>query len=168
MSVPKNFRKSTEIPSNLCLHFVDEIPPSDIETGKDTRSQHRSEHLSDVIQHGTTQHEQIELAIVDLAIHKHHGDGQHFQEFAHENLESRCGTAYEDAEHAEPLYWTDAVENGQPKIGRWSLVVSRWQVPISFDNPNKWLRTTSDQRPTTNDFFHQKIFMWIVRYFLGF
>ena len=70
MSVPRSFRKSTEIPNNLCLHFVDEIPQSDIETRQGYRVTTPLRTLADVIREGTTQNEQIELAILDLAIQK--------------------------------------------------------------------------------------------------
>lgn len=70
MSVPKNFRKSAEIPTNLCLHFVDTIPQSDIEIDQGYRVTTPLRTLADIIQQGTTQHEQIELAIHDLAIKK--------------------------------------------------------------------------------------------------
>ena len=70
MSVPRNFRKSGEVPSNLCLHFVDEIPPSDIETRQGYRVTTPLRTLADVIQEGATQNEQIELAILDLAVQK--------------------------------------------------------------------------------------------------
>lgn len=68
MSVPRGFRKRTKIPKNLCLHFVDEIPPSDIEFRQGYRVTTPLRTLSDIIQEGTTQHEQIELAILDLAL----------------------------------------------------------------------------------------------------
>lgn len=70
MSVPRNFRKSTKIPSNLNLHFVDEIPQSDIETRQGYRVTTPLRTLVDIIREGTTQHEQIERAILDLAIQK--------------------------------------------------------------------------------------------------
>ncbi len=70
MSVPRGFRKRTEIPNNLCLHFVDEIPENDIETRQGYRVTKPLRTLADVIQEGTTQNEQIELAILDLAIQK--------------------------------------------------------------------------------------------------
>ncbi len=70
MSVPKSFRKSTEIPKNLCLHFVDEIPQSDIETRQGYCVTTPLRTLSDIIQEGKTQPEQIERAILDLAIQK--------------------------------------------------------------------------------------------------
>ena len=70
MSVPRSFRKSTEIPNNLCLHFVDEIPQSDIEIRQGYRITTPLRTLADVVQEGMTQHEQIELAILDLAIQK--------------------------------------------------------------------------------------------------
>ena len=70
MSVPKSFRKGTKIPNNLCLHFVDEIPESDIENRQGYRVTTPLRTLADVIRKGTTQHEQIELAILDLAIQK--------------------------------------------------------------------------------------------------
>lgn len=70
MSVPRSFRKSTEIPKNLCLHFVDEIPRSEIELRQGYRVTTPLRSLADVIQEGTTQPEQIERAILDLAIQK--------------------------------------------------------------------------------------------------
>lgn len=70
MSVPKNFRKGTEIPNNLCLHFVEKIPQSDIEPRQGYYVTTPLRTLADVIREGTTQHEQIELAILDLAIQK--------------------------------------------------------------------------------------------------
>jgi hypothetical protein len=70
MSVPKKFRKSTEIPKGLCLHFIEEIPWSSIEIRQGYRVTTPLRTLADVIQKGTTQNEQIELAILDLAIQK--------------------------------------------------------------------------------------------------
>ena len=70
MSVPQGFRKSTKIPSNLCLHFVDEISPSDIEIRQGYRVTTPLRTLADVIREGTTQYEQIEFAVLDLAIQK--------------------------------------------------------------------------------------------------
>lgn len=70
MSVPRSFRKGTKIPNNLCLHFFDEIPQSDIETRQGYRVTTPLRTLADIIREGTTQHEQIELAILDLAIQK--------------------------------------------------------------------------------------------------
>lgn len=70
LSVPKSFRKSTEIPKNLCLHFVDEIPQSDIEARQGYRVTKPLRTLADVIGEGTTQPEQIERAILDLAVQK--------------------------------------------------------------------------------------------------
>lgn len=70
MSVPKGFRRSIEIPNNLCLHFVDEIPQSDIEIRQGYRVTTPLRTLADVIQEGTTQYEQIESAILDLAIQR--------------------------------------------------------------------------------------------------
>ena len=70
MSVPRSFRKSNKIPNNICLHFVDEIPQSDIENRQGYRVTTPLRTLADVIREGTTQHEQIELAILDLAIQK--------------------------------------------------------------------------------------------------
>ncbi len=70
MSVPKSFRKGTEIPKNLCLHFVDEIPHADTETWQGYSVTTPLRTLADVIREGRTQNEQIELAIIDLAIQK--------------------------------------------------------------------------------------------------
>lgn len=70
MSVPRSFRKGTAIPSNLCLHFVDEIPQSEIEIRQGYRVTTPLRTLADVIQEGTTQQEQIEMAILDLAVQK--------------------------------------------------------------------------------------------------
>ncbi|MES2273777.1 MAG: type IV toxin-antitoxin system AbiEi family antitoxin domain-containing protein [Chlamydiota bacterium] len=70
MSVPRNFRKSTEIPNNLCLHFANQIPQSDVEIRQGYRVTTPLRTLADVIREGTTQPEQIELAILDLAIQK--------------------------------------------------------------------------------------------------
>jgi hypothetical protein len=70
MSVPRSFRKGTEIPNNLCLHFVDKIPQSDIEIRQGYRVTTPLRTLADVIREGTTQNEQIELAIIDLAVQK--------------------------------------------------------------------------------------------------
>ncbi|MFZ4099976.1 MAG: type IV toxin-antitoxin system AbiEi family antitoxin domain-containing protein [Chlamydiia bacterium] len=70
MSVPKSFRKGTAIPDGLCLHFVDDLPRSDIELRQGYRVTAPLRTLADIIQEGTTQSEQIELAIVDLAIQK--------------------------------------------------------------------------------------------------
>ncbi len=68
MSVPKSFRKSTKIPNNLCVHFVDEMPQCETRQGYRVTTPLRT--LQDVIRQGTTQSEQIELAILDLAIKK--------------------------------------------------------------------------------------------------
>ncbi len=70
MSVPKSFRKNTEIPKNLRLHYLDEMPQSDIEARQGYRVTTPLRTLADVIREGTTQSEQIELAILDLAIQK--------------------------------------------------------------------------------------------------
>ncbi len=70
MSVPKSFRRSTEIPKNLCLHYVDKIPQSDIETRQGYHVTTPLRTLADVIREGSTQQEQIVLAILDLAIQK--------------------------------------------------------------------------------------------------
>ncbi len=70
MSVPKNFRKWNAIPNTICLHFVDAIPQSDIEMRQGYRVTTPLRTLADVIRKGTTQYEQIELAILDLAIQK--------------------------------------------------------------------------------------------------
>lgn len=70
MSVPRSFRKRNKIPSNLCLHFVDDIPQSEIESRQGYRVTVPLRTLADVIQEGRTQNEQIELAILDLAIQK--------------------------------------------------------------------------------------------------
>jgi hypothetical protein len=70
MSVPRSFRKSAKIPSCLRLHFVDEISHSDVEVRQGYRVTTPLKTLADIIREGTTQHEQIELAILDLAIQK--------------------------------------------------------------------------------------------------
>ena len=70
MSVPKHFRKNTAIPNNICLHFVDKIPQTEIEVRQGYRVTTPLKTLGDLIQEGQTQHEQIELAILDLAIQK--------------------------------------------------------------------------------------------------
>jgi hypothetical protein len=70
MSVPRSFRKRNKIPSHLCLHFVDEIPQSEIEIRQGYRVTAPLRTLADVIRDGGTQYEQIELAILDLAIQK--------------------------------------------------------------------------------------------------
>src|SRR3984885_9215182 len=70
MSVPKSFRKKTEIPHNLCLHYVDELPVADIQTQQGYRVTTPLRTLADVITEGTTQLEQIERAILDLAVQK--------------------------------------------------------------------------------------------------
>lgn len=70
MSVPKGFRRRSEIPKVLCLHFVDEIPQNEIENREGFRVTTPLRTLKDVIQEGTAQIEQIELAILDLAIQK--------------------------------------------------------------------------------------------------
>ncbi len=70
MSVPKNFRRSTAIPNVLCLHFVDEIPPSNIEQRQGYRVTTPLRTLGDVIREGVIQNEQIEVAILDLGIKK--------------------------------------------------------------------------------------------------
>ena len=46
MSVPRSFRKGTEIPNNLCLHFVDEIPQSDIENTARISRYHAASNIS--------------------------------------------------------------------------------------------------------------------------
>jgi hypothetical protein len=70
MSVPRSFRKGTEIPKHLSLHFIDEIPKPDVEIRQGYRVTTPLRTLADVIQEGTTQIDQIELAILDLAIQK--------------------------------------------------------------------------------------------------
>ncbi len=70
MSLPRSFRKSTKIPHCLCLHFVDTIPHSDIEIREGYRVTAPMKTLADIIHEGTTQNEQIEFAILDLAIQK--------------------------------------------------------------------------------------------------
>jgi len=70
LSVPAKFRKSTKIPKNLCLHFVDEIPSADVEIRQGYRVTTPVRTLTDVIQEETTQHEQIERSILDLALQK--------------------------------------------------------------------------------------------------
>ena len=70
MSVPRSFRKGTEIPKNLCLHFVDEVSQSDIEIRQGYRVTTPLRTLADIIREEKTQNEQIELAILDLAIQK--------------------------------------------------------------------------------------------------
>lgn len=70
MSVPKGFRRRSEIPKVLCLHFVDEIPQNEIENREGFRVTTPLRTLKDVIREGTTQIEQIEHAILDLAIRK--------------------------------------------------------------------------------------------------
>lgn len=70
LSVPRSFRKRNKIPNNLCLHFCDEIPQSDIEIRKGYCVTTPLRTLADIIREGKTQHEQIELAILDLAIQK--------------------------------------------------------------------------------------------------
>ncbi len=70
MSVPKSFRKSTEIPTNLCLHFIDKISQSDIATRQGFSITKPLRTLADVIRDKTIQNEQIEYAILDLAIQK--------------------------------------------------------------------------------------------------
>ena len=68
MSVPKKFRKGTKIPSHLCLHYVDQIPSSEVEIRQGYRITTPLRTLTDIIRQGTTQLEQIEMAILDLAI----------------------------------------------------------------------------------------------------
>ncbi len=70
MSVPRSFRKRDKIPNNLCLHFVDEIPQSEVEIWQGYRVTSPLRTLADVIREGRTQNEQIELGILDLAIQK--------------------------------------------------------------------------------------------------
>jgi hypothetical protein len=70
MSVPRSFRRKNKIPNNLCLHFIDEIPQSEIENRQGYRVTAPLQTLADVIREGRTQNEQIELAILDLAIQK--------------------------------------------------------------------------------------------------
>ncbi len=70
MSVAKRFRKTTDIPNNLYLHFVDEIPKFDIENRQGYRVTTPLRTLADIIQSRTTQPEQIQMAILDLAIKK--------------------------------------------------------------------------------------------------
>src|ERR1700722_5899284 len=52
MSVPRSFRKSKKIPNNICLHFVDEIPQSDIENRQGYRITTPLRTLADVIREG--------------------------------------------------------------------------------------------------------------------
>lgn len=54
LSVPKSFRKGTEIPNNLYLHFVDRIPQSDIEARQGYRVTTPLRTLADIICEGTT------------------------------------------------------------------------------------------------------------------
>lgn len=68
MSVPKSFRKATKIPSNICLHYVEKLPQSDVEIRQGYRVTKTLRTLADVIREETTQTEQIERAILDLAI----------------------------------------------------------------------------------------------------
>ncbi|MDP1836103.1 MAG: hypothetical protein Q8K75_09300 [Chlamydiales bacterium] len=68
MSVPQKFRKSAEIPKNIFLHFVEEAPEAETRKGYRVTTPLRT--LIDIIQEGTTQPEQIELAILDLAVQK--------------------------------------------------------------------------------------------------
>jgi hypothetical protein len=68
MTVPKKFRKSTEIPKGICLHYSDDIKQSDIEPRQGYRVTTPLRTLADVIQEGIAQPEQIELAILDLAV----------------------------------------------------------------------------------------------------
>jgi hypothetical protein len=89
MSVPKGFRKGTAIPRNLCLHFVDEIPQSDIEIRQGYRVTTPLRTLADIVREEKTQYEQIELAILDLAVQKSLIKGlatiqemEHLQKFA--------------------------------------------------------------------------------------
>lgn len=70
MSVPRGFRKGGNIPNSLCLHFVNEIPQSDIEIRQGYRVTKPIRTIADVIQEATIQPEQIELAILDLAVQK--------------------------------------------------------------------------------------------------
>ncbi len=70
MSVPKGFRKSAGIPQQLRLHYVNEIPSTGIEYRPGYRITTPLQTLADVVREGTAQNEQIELAILDLAIQK--------------------------------------------------------------------------------------------------
>lgn len=70
MSVPRGFRKRTSIPKNLSLHPVDPILPSEIENRHGYRVTTPLRTLADVIRQGTIQYEQLEKAILDLAIKK--------------------------------------------------------------------------------------------------
>lgn len=70
MSIPRSFRKNSEIPACLRLHFVDKIPLSDVEIREGFRLTTPIKTLADIIREGTTQNEQIEQAILDLAIQK--------------------------------------------------------------------------------------------------
>ncbi len=70
MSVPRDFKKNTKIPDDISLHFVDEIPQSDIEIRQGFRVTSPLRTIADVIREGKTQQEQIELAVLDLAIQK--------------------------------------------------------------------------------------------------
>jgi hypothetical protein len=67
MSVPKKFRKR-EIPTNLCLHYVNEIPKSDIEFRQGYSITTPYKTLADLITANQTQLEQISMALLDYAI----------------------------------------------------------------------------------------------------
>ncbi len=70
MTVPKSFKKRNGIPKNLCLHFVNELPKSDVEIRQGYRVTTPLRSLADVIREKTIQPEQIESALLDLAIQK--------------------------------------------------------------------------------------------------
>ncbi|MGC2594651.1 MAG: hypothetical protein WA347_00045 [Rhabdochlamydiaceae bacterium] len=89
MSVPRGFRKGTAIPRNLCLHFVDKVSQSDIEIRQGYRVTTPLRTLADIIREEKTQYEQLELAILDLAVKKSLIEGlatiqemEHLQKFA--------------------------------------------------------------------------------------
>lgn len=70
MSVPRGFRKRNKIPNNICLHFVSDMPQSDIEIRQGYSVTTPLRTLADIIREGTTSFEQVELAILDLAVQK--------------------------------------------------------------------------------------------------
>jgi predicted transcriptional regulator of viral defense system len=70
LSVPRGFRKGTKIPPNLCLHFVNKLVANDIETHQGFRVTTALRTLADIVQEGTTQPEQIQMAILDLAFQR--------------------------------------------------------------------------------------------------
>lgn len=130
MSVPLKFRKGTKIPNNLCLHYVDEIPQSDIEIRNGYRVTAPLRTLKDVIREGTTQHEQIELAILDLSIQKSLIKGlATFQEMEELRDVAESQDMREIIARAIDAVWTQANEQLE-KFGR---MVEPYTIGLSLE-----------------------------------